>query len=359
MGSPIYNGRPSPTGRADIILRLPGCHDTNAVMENKLHHSHDKLFRETWSNLNNARSFLENYLPSPVLELVRLDTLEICKDSFIEKDLKDYYSDMLYKVRIEDATGYVYFLFEHKSYSDRLIHLQLLEYMVKIWRLGLKQSKNRKLSIVIPLILYHGKEKWTVDKRFSSLFEGPSKPLADYIPDFEFILYDLSRYTDEQIRGTIMARVTMLLLKHVFEPDIAEKLPGIFTLLKDLSEQETGLQYFESLIKYLFSNVEDITTEKIHSIVSNTLSEEKGGIIMTLAEKLRKEGHIQGLEQGREQGLLEGIELAVSIKFGDSDDSKTIIAKIKTIQDLNRLKALKGKILSARSIPELMNSIDD
>ena len=89
---------------------------------------------------------------------------------------------MLYKVRIEDTTGYVYFLFEHKSYPDRLI----------------------------PLILYHGKEKWTVDKRFSSLFEGPSQTLAGYISDFEFILYDLSRYTDEQIRGTIMARVTML-----------------------------------------------------------------------------------------------------------------------------------------------------
>ena len=145
------------------------------------------------------------------------------------------------------------------------------------------------------------------------------------------------------------------MLKHVFEPDIAEKLPGIFTLLKDLSEQETGLQYFESLIKYLFSNVEDITTEKIHFIVSNTLSEEKGGIIMTLAEKLRKEGHVQGLEQG----LLEGIELAVSIKFGDSDDCKTIMTKIKTIQDLNRLKALKGKILSAQSIPELIQSIDN
>ncbi|WP_407057159.1 Rpn family recombination-promoting nuclease/putative transposase [Desulfobacter postgatei] len=32
-------------------------------IENKLHHSHDKLFRETWSDRDNARSFLENYLP--------------------------------------------------------------------------------------------------------------------------------------------------------------------------------------------------------------------------------------------------------------------------------------------------------
>ena len=163
-------------------------------MKNKLYHSHDKLFRQTWSNLDNARSFLENYLPAPVIELVRLETLEICKDSFIEKDLQDYYSDMLYKVQIGEAAGFVYFLFEHKSYSDRLIHLQLLEYMTKIWRLELKQSKRRNLPIIIPLVLYHGKDKWTAGTHFSSLFKGPAEQLMGYIPDFKHILYDLSQY---------------------------------------------------------------------------------------------------------------------------------------------------------------------
>ncbi len=320
-----------------------------------MHHSHDKLFRETWSNLGNARSFLENYLPDHLIELVRLGTLEICKDSFIEKDLQDFYSDMLYKVRIREATGYIYFLFEHKSYPDSLIHLQLLEYMVKIWRLGLKQANTRKLPIVIPLVLYHGKDRWTLDKRFTSLFEGPADELSDYIPDFEMLVYDLSRYSDAQIKGTIMARVTLLLLKHIFEPDISDKLPNIFMLLKDLVDQETGLQYFESLIKYVFSNVDGMTTERIHSIVSNTLSEEKGGIIMTLAEQLEN----RGLQKGLEQGLLEGIELAVSIKFGDTEDCRRVITKLKTIQDINRLKALKGKILSAKTVPDLMKSMDN
>ena len=76
---------------------------------------------------------------------------------------------------------------------------------------------------------------------------------------------------------------------------------------------------------------------------------------MTLAEKLRNEGHKQGLEQG----LLEGIEFAVSIKFGDTDDCKTIITKINSIKDINRLKALKGKIKSAKTIPELMLFIEN
>ena len=130
-----------------------------------------------------------------------------------------------------------------------------------------------------------------------------------------------------------------------------------------MSEKETGLQYFESLIKYVFSNVEDITVERIKSIVTDTLSEDKGGMIMTLAEKLRNEGLQkgleQGIEQGIEQGLLEGIEFAVSIKFGDTGDYKTVIAKIKSIKDINRLKALKGKIKSAKTVPELIRIIGD
>ncbi|MCG8553497.1 MAG: Rpn family recombination-promoting nuclease/putative transposase [Desulfobacterales bacterium] len=56
--------------------------------------------------------------------------------------------------------------------------------------------------------------------------------LSSYIPDFEFILYDLGQYADDQIKVTIMARVTILLLKHIFEPDITVFLrPGVLNSL--------------------------------------------------------------------------------------------------------------------------------
>ncbi len=98
----------------------------------KITNPHDKLFREIWSDLKEARSFLENYLPPDVLELTDTNTLEICKDSFIEKELKDAYADILYRVKFENEPGYIYLLFEHKSYKDRLVHLQLLGYMINI-----------------------------------------------------------------------------------------------------------------------------------------------------------------------------------------------------------------------------------
>ena len=194
-------------------------------MNNELYHSHDKLFRETWSDLSNARSFLQNYLPKKVLDIVRLDSLEICKDSFIEPDLKDYYSDMLYRVDFEDRPGYIYFLFEHKSFPDRNIHLQVLEYMLKIWRLDQKQGGSGGLPVIVPLVLYHGRTQWRVHESFQSNFNGPADALKEYIPDFRYVLYDLANYSDDQIKGTVMARVTMLLLKHIFEPDVAGRLP--------------------------------------------------------------------------------------------------------------------------------------
>ncbi|WP_245532037.1 Rpn family recombination-promoting nuclease/putative transposase [Desulfobacter postgatei] len=169
------------------LSKICSMNNENTSSMNDVSNPHDKLFRETWSNLENARSFLHHYLPHDVLCLMDLDTLEISKDSFVEKELSDYYSDMLYKVMLSGKPGFVHVLFEHKSYYDKHVHLQILEYMVKIWRLFIKQQKKKKeaLPIVIPLLICHGKRSWPEDKvRLSSFLSGPVDELSGYIPDF-------------------------------------------------------------------------------------------------------------------------------------------------------------------------------
>ena len=135
---------------------------------NNLVNPHDKLFRAVWSNPENAFGFLEHYLPGKVLQVLDIRSLEIAKDSFIEKELKDYYSDILYRVNLAGKPGYIYILFEHKSYFDRNVHLQLLEYMTKIWRQHIKNQKERKkgknrLPIIIPILICHGNQLRTKD----------------------------------------------------------------------------------------------------------------------------------------------------------------------------------------------------
>ena len=304
------------------------------------------------------------------MQVLDLSSLEICKDSFIEKELSDYYSDMLYKVLLQDnQQGYVYVLFEHKSYYDQYVHLQLLEYMVKIWRLFLKQQKlqqnRKKLPIVIPLLICHGKKPWPENSvEFLSMFAGHAEGLSRYIPDFHFNLCDLTCFSDEEIRGTVMSRVVLLLLKHVFDPDLLDKLPDILKLMKKLMEKETGLQYFETVLRYLFNTMDNVSTEKIKKIAESAISKKAGEYIMTLAEKLRKEGEIKGEKRGEKRGEIRGeirglsdaIELGMILKFPDKTDE--VMAGIKKINDIKMLKKIKNAIKTAVNASEILMMIN-
>jgi hypothetical protein len=64
------------------------------------------------------------------------------------------------------------------------VHLQLLEYMVKIWRLHIKQHKKKPvhLPIVIPLLICHARKEWPEGTlRLTSLLSGLVRDLAGYI----------------------------------------------------------------------------------------------------------------------------------------------------------------------------------
>ena len=93
---------------------------------------HDKFFKDAFTDRNLAADFLRNYLPSHVAKHVNLETLAITKDTFVDKKWDDFYSDLLYTVTFADGRpGFVYFLFEHKSYHSHFLALQMLRYMLE------------------------------------------------------------------------------------------------------------------------------------------------------------------------------------------------------------------------------------
>ena len=91
-------------------------------MTEKAVNPHDRFFKEAWSHAEVARDFLTYYLPANIVELLDIDTLELSKDSFVDKELSEYFSDLLYKVELRDGRAvYVYVLLEHKSYPEPFV----------------------------------------------------------------------------------------------------------------------------------------------------------------------------------------------------------------------------------------------
>ena len=315
---------------------------------------HDKLFKQIWSDRETARDFLANYLPGEIIKLIDLNTLEIRKDSFIEPNLTEFFSDLLYSVSFGDQSGYIYLLFEHKSYTDKTTALQLLTYMCNIWKLQIKQERL-PLPVIVPLVLYHGREKWNGSNDLSHLMRGTHKQLLAYIPDFSFVLVDLSEYSDDQIKGAILSRAGLLLLKHVFTPGYEKKFPEILSLLRTLLEKQTGLQYIETIIRYILNTAEDMAVADLKNMVEKNLSADQGEMIMTLAEKIKQEGIQegikQGIQQGIRQGLIEAIEMGLHLRFGA--EGYRIMPDIYRIEDINVLRAVKEAVKNVKTLDEI------
>jgi hypothetical protein len=236
--------------------------------------------------------------------------------------------------------------------------------MIGIWELSIKQNREKRFDAIVPLVMYHGKKQWTTPQRFAELFSSTSEPLVCHIPDFKYILFDLPKYSDEQIRGTIIERLVILVFKHIFDSDFDQKLPGIFKLLEDLVQKETGLQYVESLLRYLLSNMENMTGDKLKSIVAQSLSEKEGGVIMKFADsalgKIYNKGMNLGIQQTLHMVVQARKDMAVTVidlKFGNSPESERFKRYIDALDDADHLALINEKLKSATTLAELSGFI--
>ncbi|NCD35496.1 MAG: Rpn family recombination-promoting nuclease/putative transposase [Spartobacteria bacterium] len=282
----------------------------------EINNIHDTFFRETMSHKVVAADFLANYLPTSVLAQIKLDTLTITKDTFVDKKQAAHYSDLLYQVKlIGDRPGFVYFLFEHKSYPDRFISLQLLRYLLEIWELYRKQHKNTKtLPLIIPIVVYHGKPKGQ-SVRLMELIDLPDPGLAAYIPDFDLAFYDFSPETDAAIKGEIWLRLVLHCLQVKNTPEDLDKLVQIIYLFSKLDNEAPALQWMSVIFRYLLQVV-DIEPDVLQDLVTQSLSAGKEEMLMTVAERLEKRGEARGLLEGEAKGRNAILSRLLSKRFG-------------------------------------------
>mgnify|MGYP001766301130 CR=1 FL=1 len=275
---------------------------------------HDQLVKNFLSDKATAKSLFLEYLPPEIVNLIDLNTLKICKDTFIDKKLANYLSDILYQVNLRpeviDHPGlFIYLLIDHKSEEEWFISFQFLKYKVRAWELYLKQNKGAKyLPVIIPMVIYHGPQEWRVDTRFISLFKAPEY-LKEYIPDFEYKLFSFSPGSDVEIKGEVLLRILLTTLKYISTPELSDKLrKEIFPLFNEIKDKTKVIEYLESLLRYLTESARNLPVRELHKSVSQFF--EKGGDLMaTIAEKWKEEGKEEGIEKVVKNSLEAGLPI--------------------------------------------------
>ncbi|WP_328389290.1 Rpn family recombination-promoting nuclease/putative transposase [Nocardia sp. NBC_00416] len=85
---------------------------------------HDAYFRHVLSRPVDAASELRSALPENITHRIDWNQLVLQPGSFVSAQLRSRYSDVLYRVRLDDYPAYIYLLIEHQSRSDRFMPLR-------------------------------------------------------------------------------------------------------------------------------------------------------------------------------------------------------------------------------------------
>ena len=296
---------------------------------------HDRLFRKIESVKENCRDLIESTFPQELVDKLDLDTLENDNTSYLDKKLKEYYSDLVYNCKYKGSGKIkISILFEHKSYKPKNEYLQLLRYILAIWEHA--SENNEDIPVVLPVIFYHGETEWK-KRTLLDYFKGADDNLCRIIPDFDYLLTDLNTFSDTDImkvkfRNEIN-KVMALLFKHMRdEKYLRDRMKEIFSLVREYFEgDKSGV--LVSFLVYIIS-ITEIESEYISGCLEE-VAPGGGEIAMTTAMKLIQKGREEGLQEGREEGRQEGI---LEQKY---EDARKMLAKGYPVEDIVEITGLQ------------------
>ena len=152
---------------------------------NSPNNPHDRFFKAVFSREDVAADFLRHHLPADIASLMTPGSLAIRKDSFVENDLGEHYSDLLYSVTLHNGQpGFVYVLFEHKSCPEPRIALDLLRYLAH----GTDKLSRTELASNVELIFSRGNHimstiaaEWIQEGRQEGRQEGQREEAAELL----------------------------------------------------------------------------------------------------------------------------------------------------------------------------------
>jgi predicted transposase/invertase (TIGR01784 family) len=272
-----------------------------------MNNPHDRFCKETLTRKENAVSFFREHLPQDVAGRADWRTLTIVKETFISPDLKERFSDIVYTVRVKGLLVFLYLLFEHQSTIDVLMPLRFYQYMGDIWGLFIKQNPGEtRLPEIVPILFYHGENPWNISPKFEDMIVEPALMPACR-PRFEHVVRDLSAFSDSEIKGNVSIRLFLSVMRRIFSPNFSEHLDGMLPLFAELSRKRTGMQYLETVLRYIYNVRDDIDPEETEKKLIQVIDEDNKEGVMTVAERLRQEGEVRGKIQLWQELLANGL----------------------------------------------------
>jgi hypothetical protein len=312
------------------------------------------VFRRIFGVPENMASQLRTVLSPDLAGRLDLGRLARVPAGFVDEALKWRYSDLLFSAPLDGRDAFVYLLAEHQSSADPLMAFRMLRYVTRIWDQHLRDHPNaRQLPAVIPLVVHHGRSRWTKPVQLLELIDldpAAKQAARAYLPQFEFLLDDLAHVDAEQLRDrelTPAALITVLLLKTAAgNPRITAELQPWAGQLRAVLDQPGGGEAFIALLTYI-ELVSETPAGELRDLAAS-LGPDAEEAYVTTAEMLRAEGEARSEARWRAEALVE----MLTVKFGPLPDS---VPKTVHAASTSEIKAWAARAVTAETLDQVFD----
>jgi predicted transposase/invertase (TIGR01784 family) len=323
---------------------------------------HDALFKAVFSQAELAAEELRCVLPPELVAQMDLTSLTLEAGSFVDEELREQHTDLLYSVRLAGRPARVYVLFEHQSKGEWWMALRLLRYMLRIWELCVADGAQQ-LPVIVPVVLHHGETGWRAATCFEGLFDLPPEA-REFTPHFRFVLDDLAAHSEAALLDRAASAFTRLVLSALQqmrgERALAELLRGWAGLLREVGAAPNGQRALRLLFRYIFvvRGAEELATiDAIDSVaveIPRGNEENMDTVDQQFDKFLDRFGRQEGLQQGRQEGRQEGERRLVlrqlRRRFGELPEALRERVEAAQCEELERWS---DRLLSAGSLDEV------
>ena len=286
---------------------------------------YDKGYKRELSKKEQLIHFLRKYVKAPWTFNLKPENITLCDKEFILQDFEMRESDLVFRIDLGGQTFYLYLIMELQSSTDFTMPFRLLIYMTNLWMKIFKsvpkevrERKEFKLPVILPIVFHNGQSQWTPDTHFSSYQKG-AEEFKEYALDFKYYLVDLSGID----RNDILSDNT--LIDNIMALDQSRESGELVSLLETLIERiqrlpENDQADFVLWLEYVLKR-QHLQEEYIEQVIqfmkeggfNNMVTYSIERILQREREEQKQLGLAEGTKKGAKEARQAGIRLIKKI----------------------------------------------
>ena len=302
--------------------------ENGILAENKTNNPHDKGYKRVLKNRGVLLHMLRKYTDFAWVRDVREEDIEFVDKEFVTDYFHTYESDLICRIRRGEQEIYLFLLMELQSGMDFTMPFRLLVYMVNLWEQYFRnvpederERKEFRLPMVVPMVLYNGKENWTALRRFRDYLRD-GEAFGEYGVNFEYALIDVRRLAKDLILSS------NTVIDNIFYLDRAKEKEDFLRAVEEMMDREAELSAEEkNLLETWFAHVlEGKFGEKEQAFIRECFQKGEKKMISGFEQIMieeRENAKREGLEQGTSSERDHGIQVLVEScrEFGQTAES--------------------------------------